>query len=111
MNTPIRRWKRTKIDMRVRLRRAGDPNDSGVVVRTYEISEGGMSLYVPDPFEPDTPVTLEFILPGSPRQITVSAFIRNRRGFRHGLEFVDVSEADRAEITSYLAAVVDVIEI
>lgn len=104
MDSSIRRWKRTKIDIRVRLRRLDLADHAGVVVRTYEMSEGGLSLYTPEPLPLDTPVQLEIALPGTGHAFSAKAQVRNRRGFRQGLEFVDIAPRDRAAIRRYLAS-------
>ena len=43
--------------------------------------------------------------------MNIRAVVRNRRGFRCGMQFVDLSVADRHEIARYLSALADVIEI
>jgi len=58
-----RRWKRWKVDIRVKLRRAGDPEGAATVVRSFELSEGGMSLYVPDSLAVGLLVQVSFVLP------------------------------------------------
>ena len=111
MEGPKRRWKRFKVDIRVRLRRWEDPDDTASVVRTYELSEGGMSVYASEALELGTFVLTQFSLPGSEERVRLRAVVRNRRGFRCGLEFVEVPAAVRSEILRYLGTVEGVIEI
>jgi len=111
MKAPIRRWKRFKVDMRVRLRRWEEPEESATVVRSYEMSEGGMSVYASETLGPGTFMMLAFQLPGMEQGMRLRAVVRDRRGFRCGLEFVDLTVVERTEILRYLASLVDVIEI
>jgi c-di-GMP-binding flagellar brake protein YcgR len=102
---PKRRWKRFKVDIRVRIRRWEDPDDTAAVVRTYELSEGGMSVYASDALEIGTFMLVEFSLPAGERPVRLRAVVRNRRGFRCGLQFAEVSVAERLEILRYLGTV------
>jgi c-di-GMP-binding flagellar brake protein YcgR len=114
VDAPRRRWKRVKVDIRVRLRRWQEPEETAAVVRTYELSEGGMSVYASETLEVGTALQVELTLSGAPKPLRVRTVVRNRRGFRCGMEFVDLPAADRSEILRYLAAaegVVDILEI
>lgn len=62
MNTPERRFKRFKVDIRVRIRRADELEENSSVVRTYELSEGGMSVYASESFEVGTVMVAELAL-------------------------------------------------
>ena len=111
MNSPTRKWKRFKVDIRVRLRQWDAPEEASFVVRTFELSEGGMSVYASETLETGTRVISEFTLPNTKCALKVRGVVKNRRGFRCGLEFVDIPEVDRLEIARYLSALADVIEI
>ena len=114
VDAPKRRWKRVKVDIRVRLRRWEEPEETASVVRTYELSEGGMSVYASETLEVGTALQVEVTLPGAPKALRLRAAVRNRRGFRCGMEFVDLPAEARSEILRYLAAaegVVDILEI
>jgi hypothetical protein len=100
-NAPVRRWQRFKIDVRVKVRRWEEPDNAGVVVRSYVMSEGGMSVYAPESLEIGTHVLVEFRLPESSRELRLRALIRNRCGFRCGMEFVEPAAADRMLIRRY----------
>jgi len=106
----VRRWKRVKVDVRVKLRRWEDPEDSATVVRTFEMSEGGMSVYASETLEMGTQLMAEFSVHGA-EPLRVRAVVRNRRGFRCGVEFVDLDLRQAAEIRRYLGATEDVVEI
>lgn len=102
LNSPLRKWKRIKIDVRVRVRRSEYPDDAVVVVRSYAMSEGGMSVYAPESMGIGTLVIVEFALPGTSRELRLSAQIRNRYGFRCGMEFMELAAADRMLIQRFL---------
>lgn len=111
MSGPVRRFKRSKVDIRARIRRLEEPDESSVVVRTYEMSEGGMSVYAPETWETGSQLIVEVSLPRSAETLRLRCVVRNRRGFRCGMEFVELKVAERAEIARYLSSLVDVIEI
>jgi c-di-GMP-binding flagellar brake protein YcgR len=102
-----RKFKREKVDIRVRLRRWEEKDAAARVMRTFELSEGGLSVYAPDPLEVGTCVMVSFSLPPEESPIRVRAMVRNRHGFRCGLEFVDLPAAERFEIVRYLGAIGD----
>ncbi len=111
VNAPVRRWKRVRVDVRVKLRRWEEPEEAAVVVRTFELSEGGMSVYASETLEIGTFLLAEFSVPSAEHDLRVRAVVRNRRGFRCGLEFVGLPEAVKAEILRYLGAIQGVVEI
>jgi c-di-GMP-binding flagellar brake protein YcgR len=110
-DSPKRKWKRCKVDMRVRLRQWETPENAASVVRTFELSEGGMSIYASETLEAGTRWIVEFSLPQGEGLLKINAVVRNRRGFRCGLEFVDILEFQQNEIARYLSGLADVIEI
>ena len=97
-----RRYKRMKVDVRVKLWLDPAGEGSAMVVRSYEMGQGGMSVYAPEQIELSAPVVVGFALPASEKALRFSAVVRNKRGFRYGLEFVGVSDAERAELARYL---------
>jgi len=54
---------------------------------------------------------VELSLPAEQRPLRLRAVVKNRRGFRCGMEYVELPEVDRAEISRYLLSLADVIEI
>lgn len=111
MNAPVRRWKRVRVDIRVRLRRWEEPEEATAVVRSYELSEGGLSVYASESLEIGAMLLVEFSVPTAEKPLRACAVVKNRRGFRCGLEFVDLSEKAKAEILRYLGSVVGVLEV
>jgi c-di-GMP-binding flagellar brake protein YcgR len=96
--------------MRVKLFRADDANGEAMVVRTFEMSEGGMSVYISQTLALGARMIVEVSLPGS-KAFRIPAIVRNVRGFRCGLELPDIASEHRAAIARYLNTVTDVIEI
>ncbi len=105
MEAPQRRYKRFKVDIRIKIRRWEEADESAIVVRTYELSEGGMSVYAAEALEIGTFMLAELALPNMVKALRVRAVVRNRRGFRCGLEFVDLAAGGRFEILRYLGSI------
>ena len=83
-----------------------EKSDDAIVGRTCVMSEGGLSVRVPKSMEIGTNVLVEFLLPGTARELWLPALIRNRCGFRCGMEFMDVAPSDRTLIRRYLQSLV-----
>jgi c-di-GMP-binding flagellar brake protein YcgR len=90
------------VDIRVKLRRWEEAEEAATVMRSYELSEGGMSVYAPNGLGVGTSVVLTFSLPPEEKVLRLRAVVKYRLGFRCGLEFVDLPVAARAEIAHYL---------
>ena len=104
-NAPVRKWQRFDIDIRVKVRRSEEP-DKALVLRSSAMSEGGMSVVTPESLEIGSSVLVDFSLPGSSQELRLRALIRNRCGFRCGMEFIEVAVADRMLIRHYLQSLV-----
>jgi len=110
MDAATRKWKRIKVDVRVRIRRVDEPESTTSVVRTYELSRSGMSVYASEALEVGAVVWIEFALPDS-GEFGIKAVVKNRRGFRLGMEFVNLPESQAVAIERYITAVEGVVEI
>ncbi len=100
--TDVRRYPRIKSDIRVR---ALSPPEKPAVEsfgRGFDISEGGMAIYVPMPLAPDQEVLVVFELPLSRQKVGIRASVRYARENRYGLEFQPLAEEDRARLRSAL---------
>jgi PilZ domain-containing protein len=97
-----RKWERVKVDVRVRLWLDPAGEGSAMVVRSYEMGQGGMSVYAPEQIEVGALVVVGFALSGSETALRFHGIVRNKRGFRYGLEFLDTSDAERAELARCL---------
>jgi len=111
VNAPTRKWKRFKVDIRIRIRRSDEAGVETTAARAFELSEGGMSVYASEALEVGTPIQLELLLLSTDKPLRVRAMVRSRRGFRCGMEFMELAAADKSEIQAYLGALADIIEI
>lgn len=62
-----------------------------------EIGEGGMSAIVTEPLNAGDEVEVSFAFPDGSK-IQVNAVVRNHYGFRHGFEFLHLSDEAREKI-------------
>lgn len=91
-----RRWPRYRVDLRLKV--ALEKPGSGPGGRSYtfgqgsDVSEGGMAAYIPAELNVGDVVGLEVNLPYCKEPISLRAEIRNRNGFRYGLEYVLISD-------------------
>jgi PilZ domain len=60
-----------------------------------DISEGGMAVYVPTELNVGDSAALELTVPYSQEKLLLKAFVRNREGFRYGIEFIDLGQHER----------------
>lgn len=90
--------KRSKADFRVWLTlplSKGGTRQSG---RATDISELGIGIHIAVQVEVGHLVTLEFVPPHCMRPIQLRAIIRNRNGFRYGLEFLHPTLEQKQQI-------------
>jgi c-di-GMP-binding flagellar brake protein YcgR len=92
----MRRWSRHALDVRVTVKVR---NNIGVLTtcngQGTNISEGGMSLYLPMDLPDGGRIKISMNLPYSGRQLVCDAIVRNREAFRYGLEFQSLGALDR----------------
>ncbi len=100
---PIRRFQRFKTDFRVKIFYQAEGKQRSEVVRSYECSRGGVSVYAPMELPTDCAMEVEFILPGQPDGLKLKANIRNRRGFRYGMEFTGVTKEQAKVLAAFVA--------
>jgi c-di-GMP-binding flagellar brake protein YcgR len=81
-----RQWPRFKVDFSVKLV-TGTGIKTTVQGRAQDLSEGGLGLYVSVEFQEGQQVQIEFTPPFSRRAIEIIAIVRDRDGYRYGLEF------------------------
>lgn len=83
-----RRFRRFRVDIRLRLITGPANNNRTIFARGSNISEGGMRVFVPADLVLGELVTLELILPYSEQKIAVRGILRNRDGFSYGVEYL-----------------------
>jgi len=94
-----RRWPRYKIDVPVR---AVIHKPDRTLIRDgrgMEMSEGGMRLLMGVELGLGEKIAVEFTPPYSGKPIRVRSEVRNRNGYRYGVELVPEGEIERSEVT------------
>jgi PilZ domain len=102
----IRRWKRYHVDLRLRITHWKDGAKAVVFGQGSDISEGGMAAYIPAEFAKDDNLDVEIVLPYSAMKdpVLIKTVVRNRNGFRYGLEYVLVTDHVREALVRSLKA-------
>jgi hypothetical protein len=93
-----RRWPRHKIDVPVR---AVIHKPDRTLIRDgrgMEMSEGGMCLFMGVELGLGDEIEVEFTPPYSGSPIRVRSEVRNRNGYRYGVEFVPEDKKERSEV-------------
>jgi hypothetical protein len=88
-----RRFPRFKLDVPVRVISYRDNKANIVSGRGNEVSEGGMAIFAGVEIRPGEQIWVEFTPPYSSEPLRVRATVRNRTGYKYGIEF----RADDAE--------------
>jgi c-di-GMP-binding flagellar brake protein YcgR len=91
----FRRFKRRDIDVRIKIAINNNGVQTYVYGRGNDIAEGGMAAYVSMEMAIGSRVKMEVQLPYSAQPLKIVATVRNKHGFRYGLEFTEVSDKDR----------------
>jgi hypothetical protein len=100
-----RRWNRYKVDLRLKVTLpTGTQGRNFTFGQGSDVSEGGMAAYIPSELNVGDVVGLEVVLPYTKETITMRAEVRNRNGFRYGLEYVLISEDHLALLRKSLHA-------
>jgi len=81
-----RQWPRFKVDFSVKIL-IGSGVKTTVQGRAQDLSEGGLGLYASVEFQEGQQVQIEFMPPFCRRVIEALAIVRDRDGYRYGLEF------------------------
>lgn len=84
------------IDVSVRITASSGAPTFG---RAHDVSSMGMSLYAAVELAIGDQIRVEFILPNSRLKLNIKAVIRNRIGFRYGIQFEDLTPAESTEMT------------
>ena len=88
-----RRWPRYKMDVPVRVIK-GLTNVSIVQGRGSELNNGGMAIFAGTELSIGDQVMVEFTPPYTGQPIRVRCFVRNRAGYRYGVEFIAENDDD-----------------
>jgi hypothetical protein len=91
----IRKHPRIGMDISARVFCKGGASS---LARAHDISCGGLSLYAPMELAKGDVIKIAFELPHSRMRFGVSAVVKNRDGFRYGVEFLELTPQEFAEI-------------
>ena len=97
-----RRWKRFHVEMRLKVFLLKDGPQKFTFGQGSDISEGGLAAYIPLELHPGETVAMEFIFPNSKHSIRVIAQVRNKNGFRYGMEYTKIDTFDRETLVRAL---------
>jgi hypothetical protein len=89
-----RRFPRYKVDVPVRVITQGLTKVTIVQGRGAELNVGGMAVFAGIELSIGAQVIVEFTPPYSGQPIRVRCFVRNRAGYRYGVEFITESDDD-----------------
>jgi PilZ domain len=90
----MRRWPRYKVDVPVRVITQGATKTAIATGRGSELNNGGMAVFAGTELAIGAQVAVEFTPPYSSSPIRVRCFVRNRVGYRYGVEFITESDHD-----------------
>jgi hypothetical protein len=95
-----RRAPRYSIQCRIRVVLPSHKGSKAFNGRGEDISAFGMAMFVGAELDVGDVVQIDFILPYQPQKLLVKATVRNRRGFRYGVEFTNTSDHERQAIAA-----------
>jgi hypothetical protein len=99
-----RRFKRYKVEVRVKVSLVRDGEHSLLYGQGSDVSEGGFAAYLPSEFAVGEVLDAELRLPYTKAPIQVKVAVRNRNGFRYGLEIVHIETQERETLARSLKA-------
>ena len=91
----VRRYPRISANIFVRVYVDGRPSTAA---RGHDVSVAGMAIYAPMEIAIGTPINLSLQLPNSKIALGIRALVRNRNGFRYGVEFVELTPTEVQEV-------------
>ena len=93
-----RRWRRHDVTIPVRVTLVHKGERFSLHGQACDVSTGGMRLFLPKELEEGCSVRMEFVLPYASPKLEIRGIVRNRKGFQHGVEFVNPSPGQRQMI-------------
>jgi hypothetical protein len=103
-----RRWKRYALDVPVRVIVATTDKTKLYDGRGNELSEGGMAVTAGVELKPGDEAAIEFTPPYAGSPVRVRGVVRNRKGYRYGLEFL-VAGPEESEQVSRLRLMLQIL--
>lgn len=96
--TGTRRWTRYAVSLSLRVRVPTASGQEFMLAHGRDMSQGGMAVYVPVELEIGETVLLELVFPAMQEPLTVSASVKNRLGFKYGVEFIQPTAGEQQTI-------------
>ena len=93
-----RRWRRHRLDVPIRVIVHTESKTSVFQGRGNELSEGGMAVTAGVELRPGDETEIEFTPPYSGVPIRIRGVVRNRSGYRYGMEFLAENDQEFAEV-------------
>jgi len=90
-----RRWQRYRVEVRVKVKLQ---NRGAIYGQGSDISEGGMALFIPTELEVGQTINAELALPYCQEKVSLRGVVRNRSGFRYGVEFSILTDHEKVLI-------------
>jgi PilZ domain-containing protein len=94
----LRRWPRHNIEVPVRLITQKPTKAAVVQARGKQLSRGGMTVFAGVELCIDEQVAVEFIPPHVEQPIRVRSLVRNRSGYKYGVEFIIADETGSQDV-------------
>lgn len=98
VETRRRRWRRRHLDVPIRVIVHSPSKTSVFVGRGNELSEGGMAVTAGVELKTGEEAEIEFTPPYSGGPIRIRGIVRNRAGYRYGMEFVAEGEREKESV-------------
>ncbi len=94
----MRRWPRYRIDVPVRVVIQKPEKTLIVTGRGTELNQGGMCIFAGLELRVGQRVEIEFTPPYNGKPLRASGTIRNRNGYKYGLEFLASSREEKEQV-------------
>lgn len=98
VETRRRRWRRHHLDVPIRVIVHRAEKTSVFVGRGNELSEGGLAITAGVELKTGDAAEIEFTPPYSGVPIRIRGVVRNRAGYRYGMEFVAEGEREEEQV-------------
>ena len=101
-NAGTRRWTRYAVSLSLRVRVPTASGQEFMLAHGRDISQGGMAVYVPVELEIGEAILLELIFPTLQDPLRLSATVKNRFGFKYGVELINPAPEQQQTILIHL---------
>src|SRR3954469_22538848 len=96
-----RKFKRLAIDLPISVVVAKPDTTKIITARGNDVSENGLAVFAGVELQAGDNVFIEFTPPYSSKPVRVPATVRNRRGYKYGIEFEAESEQERKLVEQF----------